>query len=260
MTFQQIRGATAIVTYDGKKFLIDPFLADKGSAPPIPSPHNQLPNPLVDLPLQKEEIVNVNAVIVTHMHHFDHFDEAARNAIRKDMPMFTQSGKEAQDMRGLGFTNVTALLDDGVSFEGVTLFRTDAEHGHGEPSQKNYEAFDLPSDASGVVFKASGEKTLYLAGDTLWNDMVRSAIAKYRPEVIALNAAHAQFADGTPILMGTEGLYEVSKAAPQATIIATHLDAVNHARVNRNDMREFVREQGMASQVLIPEDGETISL
>lgn len=259
MKFQQIRGATAIVSYGGKRFLIDPFLSDQGTLPPIPSPYNQLPNPLVDLPRSKEDIVNVDAVIVTHMHHFDHFDEAAQKAIRKDMPMFAQSAKEARDMLGLGFVNVTALLDDGVTFENVTLYRTDAEHGHGEAAHKNYEAFGLPPDASGVIFKAPGEKTFYMAGDTLWNDMVKAAIEKFQPEVIALNAAHAQFADGTPILMGTEGLYEVTKAAPQAVIIATHLDAVNHARVSRNDMRRFVEEKKLTERVSIPEDGEVLS-
>lgn len=260
MKFQQIRGATVIVTYAGKRFLIDPFFADKGTVPPVPSPHNESPNPLVALPLPIREIVAVDAVIVTHMHHFDHFDEAACEAIRKDMPMFTQSGKEAQDMRELGFKNVTALLDDGVSFDGVTLYRTDAEHGHGEAARKNYEAFKVPAEASGIVFKSSSEKTLYMAGDTLWNGMVESAIAEHRPEVIALNAAHAQFPDGTPILMGTDELYEVSQYAPKATLIATHLDAVNHARVSREDMRQFVQDKGLGSRVFIPADGEELSL
>lgn len=260
MQFQQIRGATVIVTIGGKRFLVDPFLADKGTVPPVPSPYNETPNPLVELPLPKERIVDVDAVIVTHLHHFDHFDKDARDAIRKDMPMFAQSEREAHDMRGLGFRNVTALKDDGVVFENVTLYRTNAEHGHGEASDKNYKAFGIPADASGVVFRASGDKTLYLAGDTLWNDDVEAAIRKYRPEVIALNAAHAQFADGTPILMGTEGLYAASQTAPEATIIATHLDAVNHARVSREDMRKFVREKGIESQVLIPEDGEILDV
>lgn len=35
MQFQQIRGATSIITYGGKKFLLDPFLAPKGAVPPL---------------------------------------------------------------------------------------------------------------------------------------------------------------------------------------------------------------------------------
>ena len=78
MKFQRIRGATSIITFVGKKFLLDPFLADKGTLPPVPSPRDATPNPLVDLPLPVASIVDVDAVVVTHMHHFDHFDAAAR--------------------------------------------------------------------------------------------------------------------------------------------------------------------------------------
>ena len=89
MIFQQIRNATSIITFAGKKFLLDPFLADRGALPPVPSPHNESPNPLVPLPLPIEAIVAVDAVVVTHMHHFDHFDEAARKAVARDMPVFS---------------------------------------------------------------------------------------------------------------------------------------------------------------------------
>ncbi len=259
MKFQQIRGATVVVTFGSKTFLIDPFFADKGSTPSIPSPYNNLLNPLVALPVSVKELVSVDAVIVTHMHHFDHFDEAARDAIPKDKPMFTQSKGEAEDMRQHGFKNVTALKDNGVPFGGVTLFRTDAAHGLGEASDKNYKAFGLPADASGVVFKHPDEKTLYIAGDTVWYKGVEDAIAKHQPGIIVLNAALAAFPDETPILMGTDGLYEVSKAAPAAAIIASHLDAVNHARIGREEMGHFIKEKKLTERVYIPKDGELMS-
>ena len=256
MKFQQIRGATVVITFGGKTFLVDPFFADKGSTPPIPSPYNNSPNPLVVLPVSVKDLVSVDAVVVTHMHHFDHFDEAARDAIPKDKPVFTQNEGEAADMRQLGFKNVTALKDSGVLFGEVTLFRTDAAHGLGEASDKNYKAFGLPADASGVVFKHTDEKTLYIAGDTVWYKGVEDAIAKHQPEIIVLNAALAAFPDETPILMGTDGLYEVSKAAPAAAIIASHLGAVNHARIGRKEIRSFVAGNNLTERVYVPEDGE----
>lgn len=260
MKFQQIRGATAIITFGGKRFLIDPFFADKGSTPPIPSPHNATPNPLVELPVPIEQLVSVDAVIVTHMHHFDHFDETACNAIPKGKSMFTQSAGEAEDMRKLGFKDVTALADNGTPFGEVTLFRTDAAHGQGKAADNNYKAFNIPSEASGVVLKHPAEKTLYIAGDTLWYVGVEDAICKHQPDVIVLNAALAAFADETPILMGTDGVYAVAKVAPAATVITSHLDAVNHARIGRTEMRKFVEENKLAGRVYIPEDGETLSL
>ena len=36
MKFHQIRSATSIVHFGGKRFLIDPMLADKGAYPEVP--------------------------------------------------------------------------------------------------------------------------------------------------------------------------------------------------------------------------------
>ena len=258
MKFQQIRGATSIVTFGGRRFLIDPFFAPRGTTPPVPSPYNDVPNPLVELPFPVEEIVKVDAAIVTHMHHFDHFDDHAAKALPKDMPIFVQNEKEAQDMRALGFADVTALDDDGTTFEGVTLYRTEALHGAGEHSLRMYEAFGLPAEACGVVFAAEGESVFYMAGDTVWFDGVAHALDRFQPAVVALNAAWAQFPDGTPILMGPEDIERTALYAPQAMFIATHMDAVNHARLDRVALRSFLTERGLASRFFIPEDGESV--
>ena len=259
MKFQQIRGATSIVTYKGTRLLVDPFLAPKGSFPPVPSPCNTLANPLVDLPLPASEIIAADAVIVTHMHHFDHFDDAAASALDKTLPVFVQSDKEACDMRKLGFGSVIPMKAEGVTLKDITIYRTEALHGDGVTAAYYYQKYNLPSEACGFVLRAPSEPTFYAAGDTLWFDGVRAALSRFQPDIIALNAANAQLYDGTPILMGEEGLHEVAMAAPEARIIATHLDAVNHAHVSRADIRRFIRENNLERRVLVPEDGETLS-
>lgn len=258
MKFQQIRGATSIITFDGAKFLLDPFFAPKGTCPPVPSPYNTLSNPLVDLPLPVKEIIDVDAVIVTHMHHFDHFDTAAAEAIPKNMPVFVQSDKENEDMRKLGFTVVTTLVEEGVKFRDITIYRIEALHGSGVTADYYYKMRGFPSEACGVVLSAPGEKVFYAAGDTVWFDGVRKALEKFKPDVIALNAANAQFYDGTPILMGVDGLMEVAKSLPSARLIATHLDAVNHARTGRKEIAEFAHKNCLETRLSIPNDGEMI--
>ena len=52
MKFTQIRSATVIVDFGGKRFLIDPMLADKDSYPGFPfSVNSHLFWPRVDLPV-----------------------------------------------------------------------------------------------------------------------------------------------------------------------------------------------------------------
>lgn len=263
MRFQQIRGATVRIAFGGLTFLVDPFFAPRGTTPPVPSAPNSSPNPLVELPLPVADIIRADAVIVTHMHHFDHFDAAARDALPRDIPLFTQNEEEARDMRALGFCRVTALpasTAQGLPFGPVTLFRTEAAHGLGEKVARFYQSRGVPAQASGVAFAHADEKTLYLAGDTVWFAGVREAIHRHRPGVIVLNAAEAAFADDAPILMGLDGLRAVTEAAPQATVIASHLDAVNHARLDRAAVRRFVAKNHLAARVLVPEDGETLNL
>lgn len=240
------------------RFLIDPFFAPKGSTPAVPSPYNDFPNPLVELPLPVEDIVRVDAILVTHMHHFDHFDEHAARALPKSLPVFVQNEKEAADMVALGFEKVAALSDEGTSIGDVTLYRTEALHGAGEHSVRLYEAFGLPGEASGCVFRSEGEPVFYLAGDTVWFEGVAEALDRFRPEVVALNAAWAQFPDGTPILMGPEDIETTVRHAPKARFIATHMDAVNHARLDRAGLRAFLRECGFEERFSIPEDGESL--
>ena len=69
MKIQQIRNATIIIEYAGKRFLVDPVLGEKGSFAPFPfSNHQELRNPLHDLPVKAEEIgCNIDCVLLTHL-------------------------------------------------------------------------------------------------------------------------------------------------------------------------------------------------
>ena len=51
--------------------------------------------------------------------------------------------------------------------------------------------------------------------------------------------------------MGLDDVEMVCKKAPAATIIATHLDSVNHALVTSDDVRAFSKKLGL-DQVLVP--------
>ena len=77
MKITQIRNATLIIEYNGTKFLIDPWLGPKNYMPGFDSAVNsEIRQPRVDLPLAVEEIVKVDAVIITHLHP-DHWDQYA---------------------------------------------------------------------------------------------------------------------------------------------------------------------------------------
>lgn len=251
MNIRQIRNATIIVEYMGKKFLIDPVLSPKGSFPAFYNTIRQeMNNPIVDLPMSIDKIINVDAVIVTHL-HLDHFDEAAKEILPKDMKIFAQNEADANILKNSGFKNIE-LLTENTEFKGITLIKTSGEHGRGEAAK-------ALGDACGVVFKNEAEKTLYVAGDTVWCESVKKAIKSYKPEIIVLNAGDNQRIGVGSLIMGKNDVYEVYKEAPNSIIIASHMEAMNHWTLSKKELGEFINEKGIESNILIPDDGESYS-
>ena len=251
MKIQQVRNATLLVDYAGAKFLIDPFLADKGTYAPFPnSLRQEQKNPLVNLPIPLEEVVKADAVIVTHL-HLDHWDEAAADTLAKDIPLFTQNEDDAAEIKKLGFTQVH-VLDSETRFKDIQLIKTAGEHGRGE-------ILALAGSVCGVVFKHPTENTLYIAGDTVWYPEVEKTILKYAPAVIVVNAGDNQFLQGGSLVMGKADVQKTAAAAPDATIIASHMEAVNHWTLSRQELRAFLQVNGLDKQLLVPEDGESYS-
>ena len=252
---QQVRNATIKVNYAGTAFLIDPMLAKKGAYPGFEGTYNShLRNPLVELPIPVEEVMQADAIIVTHTHP-DHWDEAAQKSLPKNMPIFAQNEADAQIIRKDGFTDVRVLTKDTV-FNGTRLIPTGGQHGDDKAIAV---AGEVLGQVIGVVFQREGHKTVYVAGDTIWNNHVEAAIRQYQPDVIILNTGYARILglDGS-IIMGKEDLYRASQAAPNAKIIGSHMEAVNHGMQTRKELRDYIAEKGLDSKrILIPADGET---
>lgn len=252
---QQIRNATVKITYADTTFLIDPMLSKKSTYPGFEGSYrSELRNPLVDLPMSTEDVLDgVDAVIVTHT-HLDHWDDAAQKVLPKDIPLYAQHQADADMIRAQGFTDVR-VLSDKAEFGGVTLSKTGGQHG----TDEMYAVAELAAalgDAMGVVFQASGHKTLYLVGDTIWRDEADQALAEYEPQVIVLNAGYAMlngFDDS--IIMGKDDVLRAVQAAPDATVVATHMDAINHMALSREELKQYVKEHSIQDQVEIPEDG-----
>ncbi|WP_303754932.1 hypothetical protein, partial [uncultured Duncaniella sp.] len=61
------------------------------------------------------------------------------------------------------------------------------------------------------------------------------------------------------LIMNHEDLLSLHRYTPEATIIATHLEGVNHNMVTRDMLREFSKTNNFSHLLHIPGDGETIS-
>jgi L-ascorbate metabolism protein UlaG (beta-lactamase superfamily) len=198
---------------------------------------NPVRNPTVPLPFAAAEVVRgLHAVVVTHRHR-DHLDARGEELTPRSVPVFCQPEDE-QALRELGL-DARAVADE-LTWDGLLIARTPARHGSGAVA-------DALAPVSGFVL---GE--LYLAGDTVWYEGVEEAIARHRPRVAMVNAGGAEFLEGGPIVMGIDDVREVAARVP--TVVAVHLEAVNHCFLTRSELRSAL------PGVLVPEDGETVEL
>lgn len=257
MNITQIRNATLHITFGGKTFLVDPMLAPKGAYPGFAgTARAEIHNPTVELPVDIDTLLNVDALIVTHLHE-DHWDEVAARVVPKDKPIYVQNDQDAQVLRGQGFTQLSVLTEN-TALGDITLRKTGGQHG----SDRAYavpQVAERLGDACGVIFQHAAEKTLYLVGDTIWRDEVEANMQTFQPDVVVLNAGFAHVISFGPIIMGAEDVLKTHFVLPEAQIMATHMEAINHCLLTRAALKEYAFDNQIAQFVNVPEDGETLT-
>jgi L-ascorbate metabolism protein UlaG (beta-lactamase superfamily) len=250
MHLQLIRNATLRLRYAGRTILIDPDLAARHSRPSFTG---RSPNPMVDLPLPMEKIVaGLDLLIVSHLHR-DHFD--AVGPIPTALPIICQPGDETR-IAERGFTQVTPLANT-LDWGGMRLMRTPGQHGTGAVGR-------LMGAVAGFVFAAPGEPTIYWAGDTILYGEIVAVIERHQPNIIITHSCGARWPDEHGerqlIVMDAAQTIALAQAAPSSTVIATHMEALDHATVSRAELRAAADAAGIpATRLLIPADGEELS-
>jgi L-ascorbate metabolism protein UlaG (beta-lactamase superfamily) len=249
MKIRLIRNATLRITYAGKEFIIDPFLLPKDTIPSFAGISN---NPTVDLPCSPEEVVDgVEMAIVSHMHP-DHFDQLAAQLLPVDITLFCQPGDEHM-IRQFGITGATPIIDSTL-WEGISITRTDGQHGSGVWAQ-------YMGNVSGFIFQANDEPTVYWAGDTILYDGVRQVLSEINPEVIITHSGGAQMQGSGPIIMDAEQTVSICLENPDTKVVAVHLEALDHCPITRSQLRSLAQNSNIPDgRLLIPQDGETLEL
>ena len=243
MKINLIRNATMKFFYGGKVILADPMLSKKGM---IRSFLGKEKNPTVEMLIKIEDVMlEVDGVMISHTHP-DHFDEAARESIPKDMKMFYQPYDRDKFTE---FTN-TVSVDKDVMWDKIKITRTKAMHGRGE-------ALKRMGEASGFVLEAEGEPVVYWVGDSVLYEEIEGNIKKFNPDIIITHSGGAGFPDLGLIIMDDEETIKICQMAPNSKVIAVHLESLDHCPVTREGLAKLAEEKNI-SNLKIPKDGETI--
>lgn len=263
MKLHHLRNATFVIESGAHHILIDPMLSEKGALPPFAKArHKPRRNPLVALPENASEILGKTThCLITHsqklgieaLRHRDHLDQPGEALLRqKDIPVVTRR-QDVAFMKKLGL-NVAAALEywQPQPMFGGEITAIPALHGHGWIHL-------LMANGAGFFLQLPDEPSIYISGDTVYTEDVRRALTQLKPDVAVMASGSASLDFGGLLLMSLEELVAFARDAP-GRVVANHLEALNHCPTTRARLREELEEHGLSSKVLIPEDGETLTL
>ncbi len=247
MKFQMIRNATIRLEYAGTNILFDPMLGPKHSFGAFAGIEK---NPTVELPMPASKILeHLDLLLLSHLHE-DHFDALAQEIIQKSIPILCQPGDQ-QKIESYAFENVVELKKESM-WGALHITRTGGQHGTGQWAKRL-------NPVSGFVLKSQDEPTVYWIGDSVWCDEVKVALETHKPDVIITHSGGAELEDSGPILMDASQTIDLCKLYPSSLVIATHMDALDHCKTSRKDLRRIADRANIDPlQLLIPENGDQI--
>ncbi|MBY5992940.1 MBL fold metallo-hydrolase [Ferrimonas balearica] len=262
MKLHHLRSATFIIESGPHRILVDPMLGEAGSIPPFAvARFKARRNPTVGLPDGAQaQLDAVTHCLLTHsqtfglkvLQHQDHLDAEGERFLRqRHTPVVTGAPDQAY-LKRLGLNVSQALTPwQPQPFLGGTITAVPAQHGHGWIHR-------VMANGIGFYLELPGEPSLYISGDTVLTDDVRRALIELKPDIAILAAGQAQMDVGQPLLMAGQELVEFVRLAP-GSVVANHMEALNHCPVDRPTLAKMMSEAGLASRVRIPADGQTLA-
>ena len=74
-----------------------------------------------------------------------------------------------------------------------------------------------------------------------------------------MNTGWAHLLGFGPIIFGMEDVLKAHSLLPQAQIVATHMEALNHCLITRSALLEYARDNQIETFVSAPADGDTVT-
>lgn len=253
MQIRFVRNATLIIQSDSHHILVDPMLGPKGSGPPFAFfRHRPRRNPIVPLsPNVEPALETITTGLVTHR-HLDHLDRAGAQLLaQRQVPVYCSHWDEAR-LQKQGMTTIPLTPRQPHDFLGGKITAFETTHGYGLIGK-------LMGRGVGYLIELPSEPSLYLSGDTVLTATVLEVLTRHRPDIAVLAAGSASLDLGKPILMPMEEILGFIRLAP-GTVIATHLEALNHCPVTRAQLREAVTQARLDDKVRIPADDEVLTI
>lgn len=245
VTITLIGGPTALIEVGGLRLLTDPTFDGPGA---YRLPHATLTK-IAKPALTLEQILPIDAVLLSHDQHADNLDTSGRAALAFAGRVFTTHAGAKRlggNVEGLAPWEVVKLS---ARAGAITITATPARHGPAgiEPLSGDIIGFVISSDHGAFA-------QIYVTGDTVWYDGVAEVARRFRPGIVLPFAGAAETRGPFHLTMDTNDVIETAHAFPDAAIVPIHRDSWAHFTQHGSDLTTAFNALGIRGRLrmLVP--------
>lgn len=246
-----IGGPTVRLDVAGLRLLTDPTFDDAGVYEGATSTLTKLRGPALDV----SSVGPVDAVLLSHDHHFDNLDRAGRALVTAMGTVLTTplgASRLGGGAVGLEPWQSTELAspEGGV----LRITTTPARHGPAGGDRGPVTGF--------VLTRGDAGPAVYVSGDTVWYQGVAEVIRRFDIiiAVLFMGAARVAATGTAAITMTAEDGVQFARACPGATIVPVHFEDWAHFSEHRDTIQRGFDAAGLAQRLRWPVRGATITV
>jgi len=248
-----IGGPTALLEFGGVRLLTDPtFDAAPRAYSPGPYTLRKTMSPAIDA----DAVEEVDAVLLSHDHHFDNLDEAGRAFLKRAGKVFTTAaGAQRLGGNAVALAPYETATVTNARGDAITITATPARHGPVNGDRGPVIGFVLSSGNS-----AGGD--VYVSGDTVWYEGVAEVARKFPVQVAILFMGAARVAEVGPAhltMTGEEGV-EAARAFGESIIIPLHYEGWEYFSEGREVIAAAFEKAGMGNRLRWLEAGKEMAI
>lgn len=243
-----IGGPTALLELGGLRLLTDPTFDPGGTEYPTPV---YVLRKTMGPALAADAIGPVDAVLLSHDHHFDNLDHAGRRLLASaGRVVTTVAGAERLGGNAVGLEPWQSHELSGPA--GRTLRVTATPARHGPPGGDRGPVIGFMLEPGGRP-----DDAVYVSGDTVWYEGVAEVARRFSPRVAILFAGAARVAPAGPanLTFAAAETVAAARAFSRALIVPLHYEGWQHFTESGEDIARAFRETGLTKRLRWPVAG-----
>lgn len=248
-----VGGPTALLEWRGLRLLTDPTFDPARTSYDLPGYSlHKTQGPAIEA----AAVGPIDAVLLSHDHHFDNLDHAGRSLLATAKHVLTTvDGAERLGGEAVGlepWEQTELQVPGGVR---LTVTATPARHGPAQGDRGPVVGFALS-------FSDQPEQVVYISGDTVWFDGVQEVAKRFRVKfaLLSLGAAQISAAGDWPLTFTAADAVEVARTMPGASVVPLHFEGWEHLTESRAEVGQAFASAGLEDRLIWPVPGEVVAL